>query len=146
MAPDALYCGACLAVGYGEPRPRDEATEASFDPARHPNSRIAGGRVTLNGNARVTSFVEGASTQGLVNAGVYLLEPGFATAIPPGFQDFGRDVLPGQLASGDVSGYLIDPAGYCLGLDTPESLRNAEELIATNQVALARSSPAHRFA
>ena len=113
------------------------ATVALFDPDRHPNSRIAGGRVALNGNARVTSFVEGASIHGLVNAGVYLLEPGFATAIPPGFQDFGRDVLPGQLASGDVSGYLIDPAGYCLGLDTPESLRNAEELIATNQVALA---------
>ncbi len=112
------------------------ATIALFDPERHANSRIAGGRVVLDNRSRVTSFMEGASSEGLVNAGVYLLEPAFASAIRPGFQDFGRDVLPAELAHGDVCGYLMDSAGYCLGLDTPESLRNAEALITTKQIVL----------
>jgi NDP-sugar pyrophosphorylase family protein len=113
------------------------ATIAVFDPERHMNSKIAGGRVMIDDAFHVTSFEESASNTGYVNTGAYLLEPRFAAAVGPGFQDFGRDVFPRQLASGGVCGYLIDPAGYCLGLDTPESLRIAEQLISTKQLVLA---------
>ena len=118
-------------------RLRSAATIALFDPDRHVNTGVAGGRVVMDAASRVTSFMEGASNTGLVNVGAYLLEPRIAESIGAGFQDFGRDVFPGQLASGGISGYLIDSAGYCLGLDTPESLRVAEHLISAKQVALA---------
>lgn len=125
-----------------------DATVALFDPERHRNSRIAGSRIHVSPDGLVTSFSEGrhpeqsegsaveAATDGFVNAGAYLLEPGVVTAIPAGFSDFGRDVFPALVAEGRLRGYLMEGTGYCLGLDTPESLRNAEQLISSKQVVL----------
>jgi mannose-1-phosphate guanylyltransferase len=113
-----------------------DATVAVFDPERHQNSRIAGSRIHVSPDGLVSSFSEGSGTDGLVNAGAYLLEPEIVTAIPPGFSDFGRDVFPGLVAEGRLRAYLMEGTGYCLGLDTPESHRNAEQLISSKQVVL----------
>lgn len=113
-----------------------DATVAIFDPARHVNSRIAGGRVRVSEDGRVTEFVEGGEA-GFVNAGAYVLEPAVAARIGPGFQDFARDVFPALVAAGTLRGHVLEPAGYCIGIDTPETLATAEHLVATNQVQLA---------
>jgi NDP-sugar pyrophosphorylase family protein len=114
-----------------------DATVALFDPERHRNSRIAGSRIHVSPDGLVSSFSEGASAStGYVNAGAYLLEPRVVNAIPDGFSDFGRDVFPALVAEGRLRGYLIEGTGYCLGLDTPESHRNAEQLISSKQVVL----------
>jgi NDP-sugar pyrophosphorylase family protein len=118
---------------------RSLATVALFDPAVHANTRIAGSRVALGTNRRITAFIEGGG-EGLgryVNAGVYLVEPELLQRVHPGFQDFARDVFPGLLDDGQLAGHVIEPTGYCLGLDTPDSFRIAESLISTRQVALA---------
>ncbi|MGH7517730.1 MAG: nucleotidyltransferase family protein [Gemmatimonadales bacterium] len=112
-------------------------TLALFDPARHLNTGIAGGHVELDG-PRVRRFVEGPRpSQGgphYVNAGVYLLEPQMRAAVGPGFQDFGRDVFPALVATGQLAGYVLEPEGYCLGIDTPASLATARELVEHSRV------------
>jgi NDP-sugar pyrophosphorylase family protein len=113
-----------------------DATVALFDPDRHRNSRIAGSRIHVSPDGLVSSFSEGAATDGFVNAGAYLLEPKVVTAIPPGFSDFGRDVFPALVAEGRLRAYLMEATGYCLGLDTPESHQNAEQLISSKRVVL----------
>ncbi|HXE72126.1 MAG TPA: nucleotidyltransferase family protein [Candidatus Nitrosotenuis sp.] len=113
-----------------------EVTLALFDPCRHLHTGIAGGRAVLDEEGRLRQFVEGAG-QGLVNAGVYLVEPSALDSIPPGgFCDFARDLFPRLLAQGrHLQGHVID--GYCLGLDTPEAYARALELVASGQVPLA---------
>jgi NDP-sugar pyrophosphorylase family protein len=117
------------------------ATIALFDPEVHANTRIAGGSVALGTDRRVEEFIEGSIDSGrggrYVNAGVYVLEPDLLERIATGFQDFGCDVFPGMLAGRELAGHVIEPSGYCLGLDTPTSFRIAESLISTRQVALA---------
>ena len=103
------------------------ATIALFDPETHANSGIAGGKVTIKGE-RVIAFTEGADTvsgSSLVNAGVYALEPAILAYVPSGrAPDFGRDVFPALLAAGEqVTAHVMEPEGYCFGLDTPESLQ-----------------------
>lgn len=116
------------------------ATIALFDQQTHPNTAIAGGRVVLDSQGWVTDFMElrgqESTLSSLVNAGVYLLEPGVLEFIPPtAFYDFGRDLFPQLLAAGQqICGYLID--GYCLGLDTPESFATALALIESGKVTL----------
>lgn len=113
-----------------------EGTVALFDPERHANSRIAGGRVTLGTGDMVDAFVEGGTT-GYVNAGAYLLERAVTDRIRPGFADFARDVFPAMTAERKLRGWVMEPSGYCVGLDTPESLRTAAELVSNRQVILA---------
>ncbi|MHB8285481.1 MAG: nucleotidyltransferase family protein [Caulobacteraceae bacterium] len=110
------------------------ATLALFDQDRNLHTGIAGGRVLLDAADYVTAFVEGgdpAVTGGLVNAGVYLVEPTVLDFIPRGrLVDFGREVFPALLAQGrPLAGHVIEPAGYCLGLDTPESFAAGERLL-----------------
>ena len=116
------------------------ATVALFDPDRHANTGIAGGHVALEASGRVVRFVEGSRPAGTgpfyVNAGAYLLEPAMRAHIGPGFQDFGRDVFPPLVAMGRVFGHVLEPTGYCLGVDTPESLRAAQALIDEARIAL----------
>jgi NDP-sugar pyrophosphorylase family protein len=85
------------------------------------------------------AFTEGTSDSArpLVNAGVYLLEPEVTADIPQGqVYDFGRDLFPNLLAAGrSLYGHVLD--GYCLGVDTPESYREALRLIQTGEVVLA---------
>ena len=103
------------------------ATIALFDSRAHANSGIAGGTVSIE-EGRVVAFVEGAGSgpgSSLVNAGVYALEPGVLEYVPSGqAPDFGRDVFPALLAAGEqVTAHVIEPEGYCFGLDTLESLQ-----------------------
>ncbi len=114
-----------------------EATVALFDRDRHPHTGIAGGRVLLDKAGRVTAFVEGAgSASGLVNAGVYAIEPSILDLIPHGrLVDFGRDVFPAMLDQGRaLRGWVMGDAAYCLGLDTPESHAEGLRLLETGQV------------
>jgi mannose-1-phosphate guanylyltransferase len=108
------------------------ATLAVFDPARHRNTGIAGGHVELQ-DGRVRRFIEGPRPDGggpyYVNAGAYLLEPSLAAAVPAGFQDFARDVFPSLAQVGRLAGHVLEPDGYCLGIDTPASLARAHALI-----------------
>ncbi|MGA0605235.1 nucleotidyltransferase family protein [Phenylobacterium sp. VNQ135] len=116
-----------------------EVTIALFDPDTHANTGIAGGRVRLAADGSVEAFVEGAAaTTGLVNAGVYLAEPTVLDLIPPGrLVDFGREVFPAMLAQGRrLRGHVMEPAGFCLGFDTPESFANGQALIARGAVDL----------
>ncbi|TKB70443.1 MAG: nucleotidyltransferase family protein [Nitrospira sp.] len=113
-------------------------TIALFDQDRHRHTGIAGGRVELAPNGQVVGFHEGQSERGttFVNAGVYLVEPDIVPSIPPcQLYDFGRDLFPRLLEEHQyLYGYLI--SGYCLGLDTPESYREALRLVREGEVRL----------
>ncbi|CAN5731809.1 N/A [soil metagenome] len=107
-------------------------TIALFDPDRHANTGKGGGRVELERD-RVRRFVEGGE-EGLINAGAYFIEPALRERLSAGFVDFGHDVLPGLAASGELAGHVVEEAGYCLGVDTPERLRIGRELARTLEV------------
>ena len=80
----------------------------------------------------MTGFLEGGGARsGLVNAGVYVVEPEILNLIAPRRAvDFGRDVFPAMLARGlPLQGHLIEDTGYCLGLDTPTSLAEGQRLL-----------------
>jgi mannose-1-phosphate guanylyltransferase len=116
-------------------------TIALFDRDQHHHTGIAGGRVKLSTNGAVEAFVEGAGAaevSALVNAGVYLIEPGLAAMIEPGVPvDFGRDIFPGLLADGrGIHGHIIEADGFCLGLDTPESLKAGQDLLDAGKISL----------
>jgi len=114
------------------------ATLALFDQTTHVHTGIAGGRVEI-AKGRVTGFVEGrpeSTSSTLVNAGAYALDAALARDIGDGFQDFGRDVFPGLVGGGRVSAHIIEPEGYCLGLDTPESYATAQRLVQSQGVSL----------
>jgi mannose-1-phosphate guanylyltransferase len=108
-------------------------TVALFDAARHRNTGVGGGRAALRGD-RITRFVEGG-VAGPINAGVYCLEPALAAELPPGFLDFGRDVLPGLARAGRLAGHVVEDGGYCLGVDTPERLALARQMADTLEVS-----------
>lgn len=118
---------------------RAVATVALFDRRKHPHTAIAGGLVDMAPDGRILAFTEGTSDSArpLVNAGVYLLEPEVTADIPQGqVYDFGWDLFPNLLAAGrSLYGHVLD--GYCLGVDTPESYREALRLIQTGEVVLA---------
>ncbi|MBI3273329.1 MAG: nucleotidyltransferase family protein [Planctomycetes bacterium] len=107
------------------------ATLGVFDRDTTPNSGIAGGRVLLGPNDRVTELVEGRDHPSpIVSAGVYALSPSIFRWLPPDgtFADFARDVFPALLAAGEpVFAHRIE--GFCFGLDTPEAFRRAEALL-----------------
>ncbi len=117
------------------------ATIALFDPARHRNTGIAGGRAELGPAGQVSRFVEGTAGAGvrggLVNAGAYVLEPQVLGEVDMrvGEVDFGRHVLPRLAASGRLYGHVLEPAGFCLGVDTVERLQRARAMLATAEVA-----------
>lgn len=114
-----------------------EVTICLFDPSRHANTGIAGGRVELGATGQVVGFIEGPG-QGLVNAGVYIVEPTLLDMTPKGqFRDFGRDIFP-QMLDGDrrLHGHVMEPSGFCLGLDTPQSYERGMALAASGEVVL----------
>ncbi|MDE1174024.1 MAG: nucleotidyltransferase family protein [Parvibaculaceae bacterium] len=118
-----------------------DVTISLFDRDVHAHTGIAGGRVEIAPDGRVTGFVEGALPPGgggrdLVNAGVYVCEPNIKALIPPArLVDFGRDVFPAMLARRDpLFAHVIEPDGYCLGLDTPESFAAGEALLASGRI------------
>ncbi len=115
------------------------ATLALFDQARHLHTGIAGGRVLIDRTEQVIGFVEGAGGgAGLVNAGVYVVEPEVLDHIPRNRSvDFGHDVFPAMLQAGrTIRGHVIETAGYCLGLDTPESVAAGLRLLDQGRLPL----------
>ena len=114
-----------------------EATVVLFDPARHANTGIAGGRVAVDQTGLVSGFVEGPG-EGLVNAGLYVVEPSVSDLIPADrLIDFGRDVFPAMLARGRrLAAHIMEPEGVCLGLDTPEAYAAGQALLAAGRVRL----------
>jgi len=117
---------------------RPTVSVALFDRRRHSHTGIAGGLVTLEPDGRIKAFSEGGmnGSSPLVNAGVYLLEPEVVQRIPADrLYDFGRDLFPVLLDQGDaMCGYVI--TGYCLGIDTPDSYRQAVRLVESGEVDL----------
>lgn len=86
------------------------------------------GMVALGDDGRVLRFVEKPpSWDGgdVANAGVYLCEPRVLAAIPAGVSDFGHDVIPTLLVSGErVYGGLVP--GYLRDIGTHESYAQAQ--------------------
>lgn len=81
------------------------------------------GIAVLDKNSKVLRFVEKPSTHeresNLVNAGIYVLSPRIFSYIPLGCSDFGRDVFPAVLSSGeDMFGIVMQ--GHLLAVDTPD--------------------------
>ena len=108
------------------------ATLALFDVDRHRHTGMAGGRVELDRSGRILRFVEGSSDPSLklVNGGCYVLEPTVLGQIPTGRSyDFGKHLFPNLLRNYFVCGHVIEPNGKILGLDTPESLARAREIV-----------------
>jgi mannose-1-phosphate guanylyltransferase len=138
---DSLVCCDLAAQAKSHDAAHAELTLALFDRDLHPHTGVAGGRVAVEPDGRVSAFVEGGATaiSSLVNAGVYLAEPSILDLIPTGRPvDFGHDVFPAMLASGRrLQAHIIEQQGYCLGLDTPESYAAGERLLADHRVVLA---------
>ena len=85
------------------------------------------GVVEVDAEQRVTSFVEKgtAGGEGLVNAGIHVLDPEVLAYIRPPFADFGNDVWPSALAAGATITALPFTA-YVKDVGTPEALAEAE--------------------
>ena len=130
------------ALAQAHARSGAEATVVAFDRDRHLNTGIAGGRVQVSDDGAITRFVEGPEAAGLsslVNAGVYRIQPSLLDLIAPGVAvDFGRDVFPAMLEQGrKLRVHVMDDAGVCLGLDTPESHAAGQSLLANGRLVLA---------
>jgi NDP-sugar pyrophosphorylase family protein len=77
---------------------------------------------------RVLRFIEKPSAWDggdTANAGVYVCEPDVAARVPPGFSDFGHDIIPQLLREGaPLYGRLL--RGYLLDIGTPEAYEQAQ--------------------
>jgi len=84
------------------------------------------GVLEVDADLRVTSFVEkGGAGDGLVNAGIYLLDPAILDFVGEPPSDFGHDVFPSALAAGArISAQPID--AYLRDVGTPEALTEVE--------------------
>ncbi len=90
-----------------------------------------GGVAVMNREGWIERFVEkpapGDIDSRWVNAGIYVIEPKLLDAIPKGFSDFGRDIIPRLIAEGyKILGVPMPrPA---TGIDTPELLEKARRM------------------
>lgn len=108
------------------------------DPSPSPTSigcAALGSGFRVPGSA-ATDSKRGNGNPELINAGVYALEPTLASLIGAGYQDFGHDVLPRLAERGELSAHIIEPTGFCLGVDTPERYARAKAMVAGGAVAL----------
>lgn len=99
------------------------ATAVADDPTRCGVLRIAP-------DARVEAFVEkppSAPPDAPTNTGVYVCEPGVAAMIPPGMSDFGADVIPSLIASGE-NVYAFSAPAIVQDIGTPQGLERARRL------------------
>lgn len=102
-------------------------TIAVFDPERTTHTGIAGGRARV-ADGRAIEFVEGGGA-GMINAGVYCIEPALCERLQPGFTDFGHDVLPQLASAGELAAHVLEDGAWCLGVDTPDRLERARALL-----------------
>lgn len=99
------------------------ATATADDPTRCGVLRIAP-------DARVEAFVEkppSAPPDAPTNTGLYVCEPKIAALIPPGVSDFGGDVIPSLLASGE-NVYAYSTPAIVQDIGTPQGLQRARSL------------------
>jgi len=88
------------------------------------------GAVLVDDHGWVSGFAEKQASnprRALVNAGLYLLEPGFVADLPPRVElDFGHDVFPAAIADGAriLAYQLAEPV---IDVGTPEGLALARE-------------------
>ena len=91
------------------------------------------GLVGLNGNQRITCFVEKPPPEDvftdLANAGVYVIEPAILDHIPPDTDyDFGHDLFPELMASGvPLYGHPISPKEYLIDIGSREKYEKAQQ-------------------
>jgi NDP-sugar pyrophosphorylase family protein len=115
------------------------ATVALFDPGVHSHTGIAGSRVRVAEDGRVAGFEEvrgGEAGRSLVSTGACLLEPAAAERVAAGFADFGADIFPNLVRDGALAAHVIEPDGFCLGLDTPAHFEAGVRLVESGAVAL----------
>jgi NDP-sugar pyrophosphorylase family protein len=115
------------------------ATVALFDPGVHSHTGIAGSRVRVAEDGRVAGFEEvrgGEAGRSLVSTGACLLEPAAAERVAAGFADFGADIFPNLVRDGALAAHVIEPEGFCLGLDTPAHFEAGVRLVESGAVAL----------
>ncbi len=97
----------------------------------HNDEVSSSGIAELSAEGRVLRFQEkplpGENFSHWVNAGIYAASPALLPLLPAGVSDFGRDVIPALLASGQcVRGFVLPAAVE--GIDTPEMLARADVL------------------
>lgn len=81
------------------------------------------GMIELNADKRIKRFVEKPApterTSNLVSAGIYVLDPRVLNHIPPGYSDFGYDIIPKLVAEKEpLFGYELK--NELIAIDTPE--------------------------
>ena len=87
------------------------------------------GVISVDATGRVTGFIEHGDfepgARGLVNAGLYVVEPALVEPLEPGLaSDFGHDVFPAALARGDhLAVHML--AAAVLDVGTPADLERA---------------------
>lgn len=98
---------------------------------KHTDTPQSQGMIEVDASGRVLRFVEKPQvwTGGdVANAGVYICEPAVIERIPPGFSDFGHDIIPALLREGaPVYGRPLQ--GYLLDIGTPQAYATAQQLI-----------------
>lgn len=93
------------------------------------------GMIEVDDDGRVVQFVEKpASWQGgdTANAGVYVCQPEVLDYIPPGFSDFGHDIIPALLRDKQPV-YGVPLRGYLLDIGTPEAYAQAQTVVGSDE-------------
>jgi mannose-1-phosphate guanylyltransferase len=93
------------------------------------------GILELGPSGRILRFVEKPEQhgEGLVNAGIYMLEPRILDYVPQR-GDFGFDVWPRLLEAGEPI-YAAEIDGYLLDMGSPDALARLEQDVATGRLA-----------
>lgn len=92
------------------------------------------GIVSMDGDDRIIRFLEKPRPDQVfshwVSAGIFVIEPAVLEFIPEGgAPDFGQDVFPALIASGQpLYGYRMSPGEQLWWIDTPEDLHRVQEL------------------
>jgi NDP-sugar pyrophosphorylase family protein len=108
----------------------------------HRDDVSASGAATVDEAGRIHGFREkppsGEEPSQWVNAGLLLCEPGVLDHIPVcGPADFGRDVIPALVASGErVFGYRMGSGESLHWVDTPAELASVDTLFRRQELAL----------
>src|SRR5262249_54794453 len=89
---------------------------------KHTATPQSQGMIEIDPSGRLRRFVEKSAdwrAGDLANAGIYLCEPAILQSIPPGFSDFGHDIIPALLASGAIVCGRLAPR-YLLATAPPD--------------------------
>ncbi len=114
---------------------RHEKSGALMTIAVHHREDVSmSGMVVLDEQGMMRRFVEKPPPEdrvsNLVNAGLYICSPAVLGEVPPGFSDFGRDIIPALIARGaPISAFVLETE--LLAIDTPELLDRARSRFAS---------------